>query len=177
VTVHDKAKKVRFDVSGNPETWYIDVPDLGISPGVWPDGVQDVVKFDPNRMSSSDAGKHAALVYKDGSTCGTSFTLRRGTYLTGKATNIGGGKRVVSGKLKRVSFGYPEPIVPLGYRGQKVRVEYKSTVSGKWVSAGTATTKADGTFKLTKKIGKRQWRAVYAGNNASGSRISGVSKA
>lgn len=82
----------------------------------------------------------------------------------------------MQGTLERISFGMDYYEGYRAYRGQRVRVEFKSPTSGKWVNAGTVRTKKDGSFKLTKKIGKRQWRAVYAGSPTAGSRVSAVSK-
>jgi hypothetical protein len=176
VTLYSKAKNVTFDVPGATE-WSLTVSDLFLAAGDDSEFSYTLIQMDPSMYRNKDAGKHAAAVYKDDSTCGTPFTLLRGTTLTAQAKNAGAGKRSIAGTLKRVNFGFDAESDYSGYAGQKVRIEVKAAKSTKWVSAGTVTTKKGGAFKLTKKIGKRQWRAVYAGSATAGARISAVSKA
>ncbi len=178
VTLYSKAKNVQFDVPG-ASTWSIMISDLLVAAGQDPEGSYPLIQMDPKIYRNQDAGKHAVAVYKDDDTCGTSFTLLRGTRLTLKTKNLGHGKRSVEGTLKRANFGY-ETIEPKadysGYAGQKVRIEVKTAKGRTWAGAGTVTTQKNGAFKLTKKIGKRQWRAVYLGSATAGAKVSAISK-
>jgi hypothetical protein len=176
VTLYSKAKNVEFDVPGATD-WSIMIGDLFIGAGVDSKGSFALTQVDPSFYANADAGKHAVAVYKDSATCGANFTLLRGTALSVKAKNAGAGKRSVQGTLKRVNFGFDAKTTYSGYAGQKVRIETKTAKSTTWVSAGTVTTKKGGAFKLTKKIGKRQWRAVYLGSATAGAKVSAISKA
>ncbi|GAA3605746.1 hypothetical protein GCM10022223_21920 [Kineosporia mesophila] len=168
-TLFTKAKNVKFGVAGSTE-WTVEISDLFVFAVKDPDFSSTIVQMSPKFYLNSDAGLHAVKVTRATSECSTSFRLLRGSVISAKATNIGSGKRTVTGTLKRADFGYG---TYSAVSGQKVRIEYK-TATGKWAGAGTVTTAKNGTFKLTKKSAKRQWRAVFGGTSTTATRTSAV---
>lgn len=166
VVLHDQPKTVKFGVQSGFPYW---AADLNRDDRFDIDDENRSLSFSAKTLYPSDAGKRIATVALLGdegepSLCETPFTLLRGSALS-LTVKKAGAKRQVSGTLKQITFGQAKPWTAV--KGQKVAVQYRAT-SGRWVTTATVKTQAGGKFKVTKKLGKRPWRVVYAGNATAG---------
>ncbi|GLY33686.1 hypothetical protein [Kineosporia sp. NBRC 101731] len=166
--VSDEPHQVTFTVSGAKD-WKLQSVSAGsISAGLQLKVTDEapVRVFDREDFRNRDAGQHTVRVTRDGSRCNATFRVLRDSIIGVDAYQEGTG-RLVYGRLYRVSLN-PQDLVWGPVAQQKITIQYKALSTGKWVSAGTATTDAAGKFQLLKKkIGKRTWRAVYAGTSTT----------
>lgn len=168
-TLYSKSKNVTFDVPDSND-WSISVDDLYIYAYQRPDYDGRVESLSPSSYDNADAGLHDAVVEKDDHTYSCTFRLMRGSSIAINVYRHGNGREVY-GRLFRADFdSYEHNYVP--YKGQAVTLQFQSAVSGRWVTAGTVATQKDGEFWLDKKIGKRNWRAVFNGTSTTGARTS-----
>ncbi|GLY27184.1 hypothetical protein [Kineosporia sp. NBRC 101731] len=181
VTLYDKPKKVKFRVNSRLPFWMLDVPDAEISPT----SDDPVRELDSSTQFSWIAGKvdaFALLSSADGydkANCKTTFTILRGSRISLAAKTVTG-RRQFTGSLKAITFGWHHDPSYLGQTSkptwsalgdQLVKIQYRTT-KNTWVTATTTRTASDGTYRVTKKIGKHQWRAVYGGSSTTGARTS-----
>ncbi|GAB3242698.1 hypothetical protein [Kineosporia babensis] len=170
ITVTEKPRTVKLGVKSDFPYWAV---DLNGDYRFDADDENPKVKFDASKLLPSDAGRQTATVAVmddnfEPLICEPTYTLLRDSALT-VAVKQSGTKRTVSGTLKQVTFGQGAKWTTV--KGQKVAVQYKAK-SGKWVTTATVKTATGGKFKVTKKLSKRSWRVVYAGNATIGARTS-----
>ncbi|MBT0770703.1 hypothetical protein KIH74_17295 [Kineosporia sp. J2-2] len=145
------AKAVKFEVP-DAGSWRVQVPALGIdaAPG-------HVVKnFLPKTFKNSQAGLSKATITRDGTTCTSTFRLRRPSMLTMVVIHKHP-YRYLGGKVVRSNYGEGLPVrSPI--KGARIAVQ-RLTKQG-WVTEKWMTTDKKGFFIGKAKIGKRTWRAM-----------------
>ncbi|GLY27182.1 hypothetical protein [Kineosporia sp. NBRC 101731] len=181
VTLYEQPKSVIFDVERSFPDWSLRILDAGAF------AISDMTQgeMDASELPNWIAGDVETLVrlweadpYR-AANCRATFSVLRGSRISLSAQKISGGRKF-TGSLKAIRFGwslgggrYDHRVEPTwaALAGRPVKIQYRAA-SGRWVTATTTKTTANGTFKVSKKLGKHQWRAVYAGSSTTGARTS-----
>ncbi|WP_285593508.1 hypothetical protein [Kineosporia sp. NBRC 101731] len=182
LTLGDRTQVVEFDVDSTYRYWWIDFdyPKNNLMAAVTSYSDFRNTIFNPRHFENSDAGLKQFKVklhqIRDGETrtCTAPFRLLRGSKISLSAAPVSGGRRL-TGTLKRINFdeNSQAPWIKApwaSFAGQKVSIQYRS--GSTWITASTVKTRKNGTFKFTTKLGKRQWRAVFAGSATTAARTS-----